>query len=78
MLRAREEDGLGNNPQLIIYRIDKDSTYQGNALGSRRDLNAADDLIGINISIPGNTSEESLGKSIQIKIPKDSYSIEED
>lgn len=78
VLRAREEDGLGNNPQLIIYRIDKDSTYQGNALGSRRDLNAADDLIGINISIPGNTSEESLGKSIQIKIPKDSYSIEED
>lgn len=78
VLKAREENGFGDNPQLIIYRIDKNSTYKGEDQANRHALEANDDLIGINISIPGNTAEESLGKSIQIRIPKDSYELGEE
>lgn len=77
-LKAREENGFGDNPQLIIYRIDKNSSYKGKAPSNRHPLEAANDLIGINISVPGNTSEESLGKSIQIHIPNDSYKLSEE
>ena len=46
----RQAAGLGQTPQLIIYRVDKDSV--ANSAG-RYDLNAVDDLIGMCITVPG-------------------------
>lgn len=55
---AREEKYLTRNkiivPQLVIYRIDKNSIPRKNTY-ARLPLDAKEDIIGINIYIPGNT-----------------------
>lgn len=54
--KIRELSGINTVPQLIIYRIDKDSKAERGKAGVREDLNSAHDLIGIQVCIPGSRS----------------------
>ena len=53
--KLRYDSGLGNTPQLIIYIIDKDSkaSEAAKAAGTRFDLNAPEDIVGLCLNIPG-------------------------
>lgn len=48
----RNKYGVGNIPQLLIYRVDKDSRAKDNS--DRVNLNAPTDLIGLNIMLPAS------------------------
>ena len=61
----REDLGVGNIPQLVIYIIDKDSLPQEGSI-SRFPLNAANDIAGFSINIPGYRTSRNTIQSIQI------------
>ena len=63
----RKKAGLGNTPQLIIYIIDKDSKARAGST-TREDLNAADDIVGISITVPEDPSRS--GRNV-VAIPID-------
>ena len=72
--RIREDQGQADIPRLVIYCIDKDSRA---AVGTRRsknrercDLNAAADVIGIEILMPGSRLNKKFCASVTIKIDK--------
>ena len=65
----RDRTGLDTTPQLIIYRVDQNSTGSG----ARRDLKADEDIIGISIYIPGGRIGTSYASSISIKIKNDIF-----
>lgn len=72
--RIREDEGQADIPRLVIYCIDKDSRA---AVGTRRsknrercDLNAAADVIGIEILIPGSRLNKKFCASVTIEIDK--------
>ena len=71
----RDRAGLATTPQLIIYRVDKDSTVSQRAkhYGKRDDLAAADDIIGISIYIPGGRIGTSYASSVSIKMKNDIF-----
>lgn len=57
-LGLRNEAGLSQTPQLIIYIVDKDSkARQGST--SRIDLNAPEDIVGLCINIPENSDGQA-------------------
>jgi len=64
--------GLGETPQLLIYRINKDSkvlTAGGNRKNSNReDLNTVEDLIGVCITIPGSRKNSEYAKTITVNL----------
>lgn len=62
----RSEAGLDSKPQLIIYRIDKNSKAKSEA-ENREDLNAVEDIIGICINIPGNKKGHGYATAIRLK-----------
>lgn len=62
----RDKTGLDTTPQLIIYRIDKNSSSKPS--GTRQDLKAYEDLIGMSIYIPGGRIGTSYASSISIKM----------
>lgn len=62
----RDKTGLDTTPQLIIYCVDKNSAAKSQ--GTRKNLNAADDLIGISIYIPGGRIGTSYASTISIKM----------
>lgn len=67
---VRQRYGLGNVPQLIIYRIDKDSrpnTHNENS--ERQPVNFEADMIGINLAMPGIQNRNNLARKITIKVP---------
>ncbi|WP_449540456.1 Z1 domain-containing protein [Ferdinandcohnia sp. Marseille-Q9671] len=67
----RETYGLGDVPQLIIYRIDKDSEARTNNNGGssdRRDLNFKEDIIGIYMNIPGDSAQKPHAKALRVRI----------
>lgn len=66
----RDKAGLDSTPQLIIYRVDKDSTVSARAkhYGKRDDLRAEEDIVGISIYIPGGRIGTSYASSISIKM----------
>lgn len=68
----RNKAGLGKTPQLIIYRIDKNSKARSNSK-ERVDLNASEDLIGLHITIPGMGigGKGNRSKALTIKINQD-------
>ncbi|PBB06920.1 endonuclease [Salimicrobium humidisoli] len=67
--RLREKYSLGNTPQLLIYRIDKDSKPRaGQETSNRSNLNLPVDPVGICIYIPGDQRKGSKAKALQIKI----------
>jgi Z1 domain len=66
---VRSKFGLGNTPQMIIYRIDKDSTARGpknNENQTRVDLKFSEDIIGVYISVPGDSTSSPHAKGLSV------------
>ncbi|RYL92398.1 Z1 domain-containing protein [Sporolactobacillus sp. THM19-2] len=66
---TRDRYGLNKVPQLIIYRIDKDSKARDSSSG-RKDLNFDEDIIGVYINIPGDSSSKPHAKALRVRIEK--------
>lgn len=66
VMGLRDRSGLETTPQMIIYRVDKDSTTRSET--TRRNLEAAEDIIGISIYVPGGRIGTSYASTISIKI----------
>lgn len=70
----RDKTGLDTTPQLIIYRVDKNSKCSdknpadGEQARTRQDLCAVEDIIGISIYIPGGRIGTSYASTISIKM----------
>ncbi|QWI47735.1 Z1 domain-containing protein [Bacillus mycoides] len=70
----RKEAGIGLTPQLLLYRIDKDSKFTKKQspnikeASKRYDLNASEDLIGISLFVPGYRSGKNLATKLSIRI----------
>lgn len=67
----REEAGLSKTPQLIIYRIKKDSVLRaGEDLekSQRADLNAPEDIVGLSFLIPGSRCGTTYVKKLTVRI----------
>lgn len=69
-LAYRDKSGLSTTPQLLIYRVDKDSTTNSN---ERTNLNAKEDLIGLCIYIPGGRIGTSYASTVSIKMKNDLF-----
>lgn len=65
----RDKTGLDTTPQLIIYRVDQNSTGSG----TRHNLDAKEDIIGISIYIPGGRIGTSYASSVSIKMKNDIF-----
>lgn len=69
----RKESGIDNNPQLIIYRINKDSKARTGYVNDnilRVDLNAVEDIIGLCVTLPG-ISKNRMAQTLTIRIDQD-------
>lgn len=70
----RKEAGIGLTPQLLLYRIDKNSKFTKDQSANtkdankRYDLNASEDLIGVSLFIPGYRSGRNLATKLSIRI----------
>ena len=69
-LYIREKLGLEATPQLMLYRIDKNSKANENSL-NREDLNTDHDLVGIYISIPGGRKSENYATHLVVDLESD-------
>lgn len=83
ILNMREEQGLGTVPQLILYRIDKqqmsneaffEDKYKGKDLSNRTTpmrypLNFSEDIIGMNILIPGELKKGNKATKVSVVLP---------
>lgn len=69
----RDKAGLETTPQMIIYRVDKNSKAAKGNGSSRIDLNAPCDLIGICLYIPGGRIGVSYASTISIKMENDLF-----
>ena len=70
----REAAGMEDIPTIIFYRIDKDSSARktDSEIQTRLDLNAAADLTGVVISVPGKKSAgREYIRTITVKIPEE-------
>ena len=65
----RDRAGLDTTPQLIIYRVDQNSTGSG----TRYNLEADEDIIGISIYIPGGRIGTNYASSVSIKMKNDIF-----
>ena len=75
---TREKYGYGNVPQLIIYRINKgDKNIKVKNPESREKLDFPEDIIGINIMLPG-VSKGNNTTYISAKIDFKDEMIDED
>ncbi len=72
VMAFRDKAGLETTPQLIIYRVDKDSRKNGKTT-ARADLNSKADLIGLCIYIPGGRIGTSYASTISIKMKNDIF-----
>lgn len=68
----RDKAGLEITPQLLIYRVDKNSKANGSG-ATRVDLNAPEDLIGLCLYIPGGRIGTSYVSTISIKMSNDVF-----
>lgn len=71
----RDRAGMGDIPQLIIYRIDKNSKAQSGS-AYRTDLNFESDIIGLYISVPGEKINNVFSKKITINLPEKDEEVE--
>lgn len=71
-LAYRDKSGLSTTPQLIIYRVDKNSKAQENS-STRIDLNAKEDIIGLCLYIPGGRIGTSYTSTVSIKMSNDIF-----
>lgn len=63
--KIRDMAGYDSVPQLLIYIIDKNSQSRKNE--NRRDLNAAEDIVGLCVNIPGG--RKGVGYATTVSIP---------
>ena len=63
----REKAGMQNVPQLIIYRIDKNSSVKDDK-EHRENLNASEDIIGICMNIPGMKKGQNGATAVSIRL----------
>ena len=63
--KIRDMAGYDSVPQLLIYIIDKNSQSKKNE--NRRDLNAAEDIVGLCVNIPGG--RKGVGYATTVSIP---------
>ena len=76
--RLRDKYGIGSTPQLLIYRINKDSAPNVEPSRTRAPLNLEVDPVGICLFVPGERSTGTKAKALQIKIdPEQFYEPEE-
>lgn len=68
--KARKKLGYEDTPQLLLYRIDKDSTTTSKG---REPLEFDEDIIGISLLLPGSRSRNNLATHISIKIKSTEY-----
>lgn len=68
----RDKAGLETTPQLIIYRVDKNSKARGKGV-TRVDLNAKEDIIGLCLYIPGGRKGTSYASTVSIKMSNDIF-----
>lgn len=68
----RDKAGLETTPQLLIYRVAKDSQKTGSG-SSRMDLDAPEDLIGLCLYIPGGRIGTSYASTVSIKMKNDIF-----
>ncbi|MCC3646866.1 Z1 domain-containing protein [Cytobacillus oceanisediminis] len=70
----RKAAGIGLTPQLLLYRIDKESKFDREnkentkEANKRYDLNASEDLIGVSLFVPGYRSGKNLATKLSIRI----------
>jgi hypothetical protein len=70
----RKAAGIGLTPQLLLYRIDQNSKFEGKQsentkeANRRYDLNASEDLIGVSLFVPGYRSGRNLATKLSIRI----------
>jgi Z1 domain len=74
----RKKSGLELTPQLLIYRIDKDSKKSETAKADslREDLNFSEDIIGISLYIPGKQIGRNYAKALTVKIHNENIDID--
>lgn len=69
---VRNKYGVGNTPQVIIYRINKDSKareHKNNQENQgRKDLNFIKDIIGVYISVPGDSTGAPHAKGLSVML----------
>jgi len=72
IVRARKAAGLGNAPQLLLYRIDKNSVPDPETK-QRGKLGTPEDLIGISIWMPGGkpSANRSFSTHVSVRIPEE-------
>ncbi len=71
-MACRDKAGLETTPQLLIYRVDKNSQARDNK-GSRENLNAVEDLIGLCLYIPGGERKTNYASTITIKLSNEIF-----
>lgn len=76
----RENYGVSNVPQLVIYIIDKDSEPNNPDSKRRTPLNFSQDIVGISLMIPGIRQGNNMATSLKVKIYYDdtNFEVEED
>ena len=79
IVRFREKAGLGTTPQLLLYRIDKDSSPAPET-DDRTKLGTAADLIGISIWLPGRpiAANHNFSTHVSVRIPPELKSEADD
>lgn len=70
--RIREKAGKKKTPRLVIYCIDKNSQYNGKTdpdkKASRCRLAVSEDLIGLELLVPGQTGNRQYVAAVSVKI----------
>ena len=74
-MALRDKAGLETTPQLLIYRVDKDSHAKGE---NRQELGTNEDLIGLSFYIPGGKIGTSYASKISINIDNTVFDGEAD
>ena len=70
----RKAADIGLTPQLLLYRIDQNSKFEGKQspntkeANRRYDLNASEDLIGVSLFVPGYRSGRNLATKLSIHL----------
>ena len=76
-MAMRDKAGLETTPQLLIYRVDKDSKSYGKG-GTREDLMASEDLVGLCFYIPGGKIGTSYASTVSIHLENGVFDGEAD
>ena len=76
-MAMRDKAGLETTPQLLIYRVDKNSKTSGRG-GTREDLNASEDLVGLCFYIPGGRIGTSYASTVSIHLANGVFDGEAD